>query len=243
MRTGNKTTDALNPPWPAPGWAWLARTPSRRKAPERLNTPAAVARSSARAVLVLAAAALAAFGPALGARAQGSIDVDNSLSTGRVCIGYPGNYYGGVYGVLVFMLNVPAVPLGINDNPNPFNALDALGVDGFNLEATFFNENMASTPGIVQLGEVDMPDVTPAGARVVIALAIWDSATFHDPATALGVVAFMNPTADYTASPPLGPPPLSGWTSDLVMFSPIPEPSTSALAALGVALWLLLRRH
>ena len=122
MRTGNKTTDALNPPWPAPGWAWLARTPSRRKASERLNTPAAVARSSARAVLVLAAAALAAFGPALGARAQGSIEIDNSLSTGRVCIGYPGNYFGGVYGVVVWMFNVPAVPLGINDNPNPGEA-------------------------------------------------------------------------------------------------------------------------
>jgi hypothetical protein len=68
---------------------------------ERLNTPAAVARSSARAVLVLATAALAAFGPALGARAQGSIEIDNSLSTGRVCIGYPGNYCAGVYGVEV----------------------------------------------------------------------------------------------------------------------------------------------
>ena len=234
----------MNPPWPAPGWAWLARTPSRRKAPERLNTTAAVARSSARAVLVLATAALAAFGPALGARAQGSIEVDNSLSTGRVCFVYPGNYYGGPYGVEVWMFNAPAVPPWISEEPNPLAALSGLGAAGFSLEATFEDQNMASTPGIVQLGELDMPDVTPAGARVVIALAVWNSAT-PAGATALGVIAFMNPTADYTASPPLGPPPLSGWTEDLVMGFPVltPEPSTSALAALGVALWLLLRRH
>ena len=44
------------------------------------------------------------------------------------------------------------------------------------LQATFADQNNSSTPGIIRLGEVDMPDVTPKGANVVIALAMWNSA-------------------------------------------------------------------
>lgn len=104
----------------------------------------------------------------------------------------------------------------------------------------------SSTPGIIRLGELDMPLVAPYGATVVIALAMWDNAaTSFDrqvlPGTT-GVLAFVNPTADYTAVPTPVPPGLSGWTSDLVIAA-IPEPSTFALAAVGAAAWLLVRRR
>ena len=117
-------------------------------------------------------------------------------------------------------------------------------------EATFADQNNSSTPGIIRLGELDMPDVAPYGATVVIALAMWDTAatSFYNatynqvPPEPSGVLAFVNPTADYTAVPTPVPPALSGWTSDLVLAA-IPEPSALALAGLGAAAWLLLRRR
>jgi hypothetical protein len=121
---------------------------------------------------------------------------------------------------------------------------------GFRKEATFADK--IAFGGNIRLGDLDMPNVAPAGASVVIAVAMWDTAapTFSDALNAwfkgdgyLGVIAFVNPTADYTAFPTPAPPALSGWTSDLVMlsFEQIPEPSAFALAGVGAAVWLLLR--
>lgn len=55
---------------------------------------------------------------------------------------------------------------------------------------------------------------------------------------------FNNPTGDPTASPPGTPAALSGWTVPVqVNAFVIPEPSTYALAALGVGALLLFRRR
>ena len=245
MNATNKTVNVLIPPSRFPGGACAPGASSRRRAASGLDSVVAIARSRARAILMLATAALAAFGPALGARAQGSVVIDNSQSTGRFAYGAPGHDYGGAYGVEVWMLTLPAVPRGINGLNNPFAAYLAMREDGLRLQATFADQNNSSTPGIIRLGEVDMPDVTPKGANVVIALAMWDSAgpTFESGALGWGVLAFVNPTADYTAVPAPVPPALSGWTSDLVMINPIPEPSVFALAAAAAAAWLLVRRR
>ncbi|MGA2656670.1 MAG: PEP-CTERM sorting domain-containing protein [Verrucomicrobiota bacterium] len=220
------------------------------------KTVAAAVRSNARAVLILAAAALAGMGPAVGARAQGSVELDNSQSTGWVTFDGPARYTG-LYGVEVWELNADVVPPGINPvNPygSPYAPVSYTDMEnaGFRKEATFHDQTMLF-PGTIQLGEVDMPNVAPAGASVVIALAVWDSAapTFSDILDAYahgklgaGVVAFVNPTANYTAFPKPPPPPLSGWTSDLVMtVDTVPEPSAFLLAGAGAAAWLLLRRH
>jgi hypothetical protein len=53
---------------------------------------------------------------------------------------------------------------------------------------------------------------------------------------------FQNPTGNPAASPPGTPANLTGWTSP-VLLSPVPEPSTIALAGLGVASLLLFRRR
>ena len=221
------------------------------------KTVAAAVRSNARAVLILAAAALAGMGPAVGARAQGSVELDNSQSTGWVTFDGPARYTG-LYGVEVWELNADVVPPGINPvNPygSPYAPVSYTDMEnaGFRKEATFHDQTMLF-PGTIQLGELDMPNVAPAGANVVIALAMWGTAapTFSDAASVwthgvvpLGVLAFVNPTADYTAFPTPAPPALSGWTSPLVMgtYLEAPEPSTFALAGVGAAAWLLARRH
>ena len=221
------------------------------------RTVAAARRSNAWAVLTLAIAALAGMGPAVAACAQGSINLDNSQSPGGVAINQQGNYYTGVYGVEVWELNANVVPPGINP-VNTWNLVDvpaaygSMESAGFQKEATFADQKM-SFPGTIRLGELDMPNVAPAGASVVIALAMWDTAApaFSDAASvwthgsaAVGVIAFVNPTANYTAFPTPAPPALSGWNTDLIMaVDTIPEPSAFALAGVGAAAWLLARRH
>jgi hypothetical protein len=250
MKTTNKATGSPLPPRRFRGWACAAGTFLRRSAVGGLSGVAAVPHPSAPAVLILAAAGLAAIGPALGLRAQGSIELDNSQSTGRVAIDQPGNYYGGVYGVEVWELNANALPPGLNGTPGLSGYLNML-TNGFVHVATFADQNNSSTPGIIRLGEVDMPNAVPAGANVVIALAIWDNAATSylvwagkaGPLDRFGFLAFMNPTADYTAFPTPAPPALSGWTSDLLLVELIPEPSPFALAGVGVAAWLLVRRR
>ena len=185
----------------------------RRKAANGPENVRGVTRSGARAILILAAAAVAAVGPALSGRAQGSIELDNSQSSGRVVLGAPGNYYdyGGVYGVEVWMLNTSRLPPGIMARV-PSEVTASLQTDFFTREATFADQNNSSTPGVIRLGELDMRTVAPYGATVVIALAMWDNAApsfsagvFNElPPGNGGVLAFVNPTADYTAIPDAG---------------------------------------
>jgi len=258
MKTTSKATNTSIPPGRFPGRIGSAGRFLRRKAADGATTVAAARRCNARDVLILAAAALAAIGPALGARAQGSIDLDNSQSTGRVAINLPGTYYQGVYGLEVWELNADVVPPGIN-RTSPWVFTSAPGAyanmvsAGFRKEATFRDQSMYG--GHIGFGELDMPAVAPAGANVVIALSVWDTVAptasgalnaWDGGNVGAGVIAFVNPTANYTAFPTPAPPALSGWTSDLVMnveIAPAPEPSAFALAVVGAAAWLSLRRH
>ena len=100
-----------------------------------------------------------------------------------------------------------------------------------------------------------MVDVTPAGSRVVLGLAVWNTSATSWAAmlssctgtTRAGVLAFPNPTS----FPGVGFPPLipvdinAGWTAagtDLVMTN-VPEAGTLALAGLGVAAMSVSRRR
>jgi len=175
---------------------------------------------------------------ALGALAQGSIDLDNSTNANGVAITNAGNYYTGTYGMEVWELSgVTNVPLGINLGPGSGQVAygDMVAV-GFKKEATFTNQTM-TIPGAFTLGNLTMPDVTPAGSTVVLALAFWDTSdpSWVDmlncrsgnpvnplfPSTAdCGVIAFLQPTANPDVSPTPEPPNLTGWTGaigDLVM--------------------------
>jgi len=192
---------------------------------------------------------LAAASLAFGALGQGTISLDNSGATGRICLDAPGNYYSGPIGLEVWELAGTTVPSALRGPLNGDLADAYLPDFGFRLEATFINQTAIG--GVIKLGTVALPDVMPGGSRVVLGLLAWNTSDASIAAIppfkpwASGLILFVTPTGDPMSSPPVSPPSLSSsWTSDFILYSFLPEPSPVALAGIGMAFWLLLgRRH
>jgi hypothetical protein len=197
------------------------------------------------------------IGLALGAFAQGSINLDNSTvggglsSSATTATAGQGNYFSGTYSFQLWELNgstiSPTINSSANPNDNNVSAYAALTTLGYTLEKSFTNKVItAGNAGVFSLGEVDMANVTPAASSVVLALVAWTGGSSFLTASKAGVFAFVNPTANYTLSPAPTPSFLTGWSSssDLVMTPvAIPEPTTLALAGLGGAALLAIRRR
>jgi len=205
---------------------------------------------------------IASLALALGAFAQGSINLDNSLPGFNfgLAMTSAGAYVpaGTTYGLEVWELSgATAVPAGIDITPaggSGIAAYAAMVGAGFKLETTLSGQTTPAL-GTITIGEVDMPDVTPAGSTVVLGLAAWNTAATSwanmlgaaNATTAAGVIAFLQPTANYKALPTPTPLNITGWNTaggpgDLVMTS-VPEPATFALAGLGAAALLIFRRR
>jgi len=202
---------------------------------------------------------IATFAFALGAFAQGAFSLDNSQGVYGFTVNQPGqaNWYSGTLGVEVWELNAAAVPAGINITPaagSGQTAYAALKTAGFKLEATLPGLTTVA-PASISVAQVNMPDVSPAGSTVVVGLAAWNTAATswanmlatQDANTRAGVLAFLQPTANYNAQPAPTPSPLNmdSAGTDLVMtaLTSIPEPGTFALAGLGAAALLIFRRR
>ena len=199
------------------------------------------------------------MGLAFGSFGQGAVDFNNSSASGGVAHGTAGTYtYDGPYGVELWMLNGNTVPANINslDGVNSSQAYANLTADGFVLETKTSGTISAGFEGIISgLGNVKMADVNraTAGGNAVLAVAFWEgNAASFGGASFAGVMAFVNPTSDYTAQPTPTAPGLTGWDTapgapgtpgkDLVTTA-VPEPGTFALAGLGAAALFIFRRR
>ena len=201
------------------------------------------------------------LGSALGAFAQGQVDVDNyAATTSRQGVSdfTADNYYAGPYGVQVWELSPPptgaALATLLNTINNSQNTVGyaALVANGFKLEKEVDNQ---TSPGYyVSSGLVNLPDVTPAGGNIILGLAIWNTPTSYATAVAaagtrLGVIAFpqttLNPVLQ-NGTPPnitLGWLSLNGGTGQELVMTPIPEPGSLAILGLGAGVLLAFRRR
>ena len=185
--------------------------------------------------LILTTTASVAF--AIATRAQGWIDVENFDLIPSINLNSNGQYYTGSYTLQVWELNgttIPADLVGVNGTiagygsggPGPSHQgrvwtwplYSSLTTDGFTLEKTFTG---LMSDGWFDLGAVDMPNVSPAGSSVVLALVVWNNTTWWGSLESFsgGMAVFVNPT---TASPSAPPSELTGWDKngtgpDLVM--------------------------
>jgi len=197
---------------------------------------------------------IAVAGFALGAIAQGSVNVSDSTINPGVTINNSSSFYSGAMTLQVWYMNGSSIPTGINNASSAQAAYSAMTGDGFTLAQTFTSASVSS--GTFSFGELDIAGVTPAAANAEFALVAWNNNTSANWGAAVngsahgGVVAFENPTANYQTPPPNTPTPpnFSGWNTlgqNLIMtqLTPSPEPTTIAFAALGLGSFLVARRR
>jgi len=201
---------------------------------------------------------IVAAGFALGAFAQGSVNVaDNQINPG-VTINNSSTFYSGAMTLQVWYMNGSTIAGNINGNANNV-AYANMVADGFTLAQTYTSASISS--GTFTFGELDIAGVSPAAANTEFALVAMNNNTFGSGSTAWatgvasgptfrgGLVAFENPTANYATPPPNTPTPpnFTGWNTlgqNLVMTAvATPEPTTIAFAALGLGSFLVARRR
>jgi len=197
----------------------------------------------------------ATVGIALGAFAQGSVAIENADISALygVSLNSEGSYFDGTLTIQVWYLNgtnangaINAGNGGANGNLGGYNAMVNAG---FTLAHSYSGVTMVSgvSDGTFNLGALNIPGVTPAGANVDLALVAFTGASYSTLGSDSGVINFLQPTANYLVTPPPTPPNLTvGWNtfgSDLIMTQVIPEPGTFALAGLGAAALLIFRRR
>jgi len=210
---------------------------------------------------------LAVLGLAFGAFGQGAVIVDNNNAAGYLDLSTDGSHYDGSFNLEVWYKNGTTADNAINslNGVNSSQAYGLLTADGFSLATQKLGAGNSSGGIFSGVGEVDIKapggsvpagqagpgiDRTIASGQATFAIVMWIGGSSFSSATSGGLVSFVNPTSDWTIPPPSTP--LAPFTdnfggngsphTDLIMTA-VPEPGTFALAGLGAAALLILRRR
>jgi PEP-CTERM motif len=200
----------------------------------------------------------------LSALAQGSLNVNATVANdpGITLQGVNATsttlattYFSGTMSLQVWFLAGTTVPANI-DALNGINGTAAaalLGPDGFTevSTTTFGGSTVGSVNGTISGGSfafggnIGLGSAVPTATQGVLALV--GTAVGGANAGWIGVIDFVNSTGGNPTTVPAGTPAtLTGWgalNQNLVLTSPVPEPSTMALAGLGGVAALLFRRR
>jgi len=178
-----------------------------------------------KALLTLAAVALAGSAYAQGTIGFSNADIPNAAGT-------------GTYNAVIKMPNG-------TDNAN-----STFTVGLFSGETLLTSTTIVGTTGLFLGDEVAVPG-SPAGSRPTLTVRAWDGPSFAAAATARGEASFQ--TAPLGGPNPTPPPPaiftpgLTGFGNETtgigLVLVPIPEPSTYALGIAGLGALAMLRRR
>lgn len=190
---------------------------------------------------------IAVLGLSLGALAQGTINGDNSnASNPNSTIRLGGNFYDGPINMEFWIQNgsnsVAQATINSTLGTSATAGYAALTAGGWTKEssATVLNGSVAG--GQFGFGSITLPDVSPAGGTVTLAMAAWIGGSSYLGGANGGVMSLILTTGNPNASPPGTPGEIFAPWDALNMplgLTPVPEPATLALAGLGWVMCLL----
>lgn len=201
-------------------------------------------------------ASLATFGLTLGVFAQGQVSVDNTANYNpSLTLGNNSTFYSGAIQVQTWYDNSTSVAnlstiqsdanLGTTAGTQAAYAL--LIADGFSLAQTLTGTITAGNAGAFSLGVAHNASMAVGSVTLALLAINSTSAAWDATGTSDGLVAFVNPTTQFGASPAQTASALTGWTANNLIMTPAPvttpEPATIAFAALGLGSFLVARRR
>jgi len=194
---------------------------------------------------------LVVAGLALGAFAQGQLDINNSVNGGYVTLADGSSNYSGPLNIQVWV--VSSSLQGVNTVGAAWSAVQAdyTSVSAGSLQGTVSTgcgTAYGQSAGVFDYGVINMAGVAYSSSPE-LALVGYTGASWGASGSLGGIIVFQQPitTAGSTGSLAFPAEP-SGWDTEgdtglALIAAPVPEPATFAMMGLGAAAMLIFRRR